>query len=115
MRLIFLAVAAMAVAGAAFAGDDPMAERYGNTTIITNTDGTQIRYYYSPDHTFTVIVGVWLSEGTWAINGEKLCRTYKVAPIGVLNPECVPADKRHVGDSWNRPLGGTGTLVKGIQ
>lgn len=100
---------------AAWAEDDAMAPRYGNTTITTEADGSLTKFYYRADHTFTFKHVDFKTDGKWEIKDGKLCRTYDTAAPGRTNPDCGAADMRKVGDSWTTKSGAKATLVQGIQ
>jgi len=112
MRVMLFA-AALLVATAAFAGDDPMASRYGNTTIALDPDGTSTRLFYRADHSFVAKRADWQSGGTWAIEEGKLCLHYKITRPGVGDKECVSSEPHAIGDVW---IHGTRhiTLVRGM-
>lgn len=114
MRSLFFAAAMIALTGAALAQDDPMASRYGNTTIATDPDGSQTKIYYRADHTFTATHGFWKSEGTWSVEDGKLCLTYQNVRPKVGSRECVSAEAHNIGDKW-RHNGRSITLVEGLQ
>jgi opacity protein-like surface antigen len=113
--LIVAAVAALSMS-AAFADDDVMATRYGNTTVVKMTNGTEVHFYYNADHTFTGnVIGMnYKMKGTWAVDGDKICSTYDVPPPGVTNPQCNALEAHKVGDTW-QSNGRTITLVEGVQ
>lgn len=114
MRSIVLAVSFLAVAaGAAFAGDDPMGTRYGNTTLALDPDGTVTRLYYRADHTLLVKRADWQSDGSWDVKDGKLCLHYKIARPGVGGSECVSSEPHAVGDVWIHH-GRNITLVAGL-
>ncbi len=122
MRLILAASAALLMSTAAFAGDDVMANYYGNT-VVGKTTMFESHTRYSADHTFTAsysaAMGSMEAKGTWAIDGSgKLCRTFESPPPGSPNPLCVAWAAHNVGDKWTVTTANGAadvTLVKGIQ
>ncbi|HEX3672673.1 MAG TPA: hypothetical protein VHU87_00230 [Rhizomicrobium sp.] len=117
MRLLIAAgVAFIACTSIAFAQDDIMASRYGNTTVVKMSNGTEVHFFYNADHTFTGnVIGMdYKMKGTWAVNGDKICSTYDVPPPGVTNPQCNAIEAHKVGDTWQAD-GRTITLVGGVQ
>jgi len=122
MRLILAATAALLVSTAAYAGDDIMANYYGNTVVGKSQMG-ESHTQYKADHTFTSALsspmGSMDAKGTWAVNAKnELCRTYESAPPGMPNPVCVPWASHKVGDSWQITYNGRTTdisLVAGVQ
>lgn len=116
MRILLGAVAALALsATAAFAGDEVMASRIGNTTITTDASGQSSKIYYEADHSFTGVQADQQLSGTWAVNGSQVCLTFTSAPPpGYPNPICTPVAAHNVGDSWSSgPF--TVQLVEGHQ
>jgi hypothetical protein len=117
MRLfIATGVALVATCVLAFADDDLMASRYGNTVIAKSTSGPEVHLYYGADHTVTgKVIGMDVKiNGTWAMDGNNVCVTYDPPLPTVKNPSCVPLVAHQVGDSWSYG-GRTITLVAGIQ
>jgi hypothetical protein len=54
MRVLLGTVAALALsAAAAFAGEEVMTSRFGNTTITSDASGASTKIYYEADHSFT--------------------------------------------------------------
>ena len=114
MRSILLAASIlMFAAGAAPAGEDVMASRYGNTTIATDPDGTLTRLYYRADHSFVAKRAAWQSDGSWQITDGKLCLAYKITRPGVGDSECVSSEPHAIGDVWVHN-GRYVTLVAGL-
>jgi hypothetical protein len=113
------AVAAMS-ASLAFAADDPMASRYGNTIVISGPDGKEVgRVYYDADHKVVRKMADGKEvKGTWAMEGGKLCFLQTdPAPKPEEAKQCndFPGAKA-VGDSWEvtTPMGKLkATLQKG--
>lgn len=115
MRSILLASAVALVATAAFAGDEIMASRFGNTTITKDGSGNETHLYYSADHTFTGKQGATAFKGTWMLkDAGTICLTSDPAIPNTPNPVCNPISAHKVGDSWSAgPY--TISLVAGIQ
>jgi hypothetical protein len=117
MRLFLVASVALVVSSAvAFADDDIMATRYGNTVIVNSVNRPEAHLYYNADHTFTgKVIGMdFQLRGTWRTDGADICMNYDPPPPGVTNPSCVPAEAHQIGDTW-KSQGHTVTLVQGIQ
>ncbi|HTQ13629.1 MAG TPA: hypothetical protein VMH86_07120 [Rhizomicrobium sp.] len=123
MRNLFLAGLALALcAGPAWADDDVMASRYGNTIVVhLPNGGPVVHMYYNADHTFSGRVKTgqqgmpdYILHGTWKIEGNKICNTYDPLPPGQKNPSCNTIDAHNVGDTWTAE-GRTITIVPGIQ
>ena len=108
-----LAVAAFALSATlAVAAADPMAGRYGNTTVVTNAKGEVTKLQYKADGTMTVILPDGTkTTGKWAMKDGKLCVTPDAGPQKGQE-QCNPftAGKK-VGDSWEITLG-DGTKAK---
>jgi hypothetical protein len=115
MRSIFLAASALLLTAAAFGGDDDiMGTRYGNTTLLHETLGTN-RIWYNQDHTFTASNWILSVSGKWEIkDGKTICLHYDKTPPLHPNPECEPVDAHKVGDKW-QVNGRDFELVQGIQ
>ncbi|MFZ4606290.1 MAG: hypothetical protein ACOYM5_08535 [Caulobacter sp.] len=116
MRVLLGAVAALALsAAAAFAGEEVMTSRFGNTTITSDASGASTKIYYEADHSFTGVQGDQALAGTWALKGSQVCLTFSSAPPpGYPNPICTPVAAHNVGDSWTSgPF--TVQLVEGHQ
>jgi hypothetical protein len=118
MRLLIAAGIALAATTAlAFADDDMMTSRYGNTVIAKSAKGPEVHLYYNADHTFTgKVIGMnYPLKGTWEMKGgDQVCATYDPAPPGMTNPVCSHLDPHKVGDTWtagDRDV----SLVAGIQ
>lgn len=118
MRLFLCgAVALIAVSSAASAGDDVMANTYGNTLVSVSAGGMESHTYYNADHTFSGKVPAmgFDYKGTWAIDDKgQLCRTFDPPVPGRTNPDCGPLDNHAVGDKWTAADGATITLVQGV-
>lgn len=102
MRILLGAVAALALsAGAAMAGEEVMASRFGNTTITSDASGASTKIYYEADHSFTGVQGDQQLAGTWAMQGSNVCLTFtSEPPPGYPNPICAPTSAHNVGDTW---------------
>jgi hypothetical protein len=111
--------AALALATSALAGDDVMASRYGNTTVVTMANGSVVKIWYSADHTWTGQVGETMIAGTWKVDDSgQLCVSWNNPPPGATNPTCSPSPNHKVGDHWTVGEGATqmsATLVAGKQ
>lgn len=112
MRLAIAAVLILATTPA-FAADDPMASRYGNTTIALDPDGTTTRVYYRADHSLIAKRAGWQSDGTWQVEDGKLCLSYKIARPGGGDNECIASEAHALGEVWVR-FGHRITLVPGM-
>lgn len=109
----FLLLAVTSAVAAPEVTNDPMASRYGNTTIALDTDGTTTRVFYRADHSFVARRGDWQIGGTWGIENGKLCLSYKIKRPGVGDKECVSSEPHTLGDVWVR-FGHRITLVPGM-
>ena len=103
MRILLGALAALALsATAAFAGEEVMASRFGNTTITSDASGMSSKIYYEADHSFTGIQGELQLAGTWEVTGSQICLTFSSeAPPGYPNPICTPVSNHAVGETWS--------------
>jgi hypothetical protein len=109
MRYLVLAIGlALGSATAAQAGDEIMANYFGNTVIATGQLG-QLRVHYKPDHSFNGraegMGGSYDLHGTWSFDAAgNLCRKYSTngtdLPPGTPNPYCAPWSAHNVGDVW---------------
>jgi hypothetical protein len=123
MRVILLGAVAFAFAtSVAFAADDVMATRYGNTTDSVDSQGVHSKLYYAADHTFRANVGGSEVHGTWKVDAGTICLTYvdppATLPSTMPNPTCLPVQARAVGETWETGEGAmkrTVTLKAGIQ
>jgi len=122
MRKIILTAAILFAAVPAYAGDEVLASRFGNTTLTTDTSGNEVHVYYKADHTLAakIIQGGNTTNytGKWEVKDGNVCITYDgAAPMGEKNPTCVPAVAHNVGDKWTANVGGTVrtiSIVEGI-
>ncbi len=102
MKRILMAAAAVALsASLAMAADDPMANRYGNTTVVTNAKGEVTKLMYNKDGTVTVVnPDGSKATGKWAVKEGKLCITPDSGPMAGKE-QCNPFDpSKKAGDSW---------------
>lgn len=102
MRIVLAAAAALLFsATAAFAGEEVMASRIGNTTVTTDASGMSSKIYYEADHTFTGLANDQELAGTWQLKGSQVCLTFSSAPPpGYPATICTPVSAKNVGDSW---------------
>lgn len=98
MRFVFAILVAGFVGGAAQADDDPFANYYENTIVITNADGAT-PIHVEPDGTFSEVLpdGTPVS-GTWTLNEGVSCFI-----VEGIEPHCTPAEPHEVGDTWQVP------------
>jgi hypothetical protein len=123
MRAFLLAAAvALGCTAPAFADDDVLASRYGNTTDAVDSQGVHTKVYYSSDHTFKADVAGVQVHGTWAVANGTVCLTYVDPPANLPsnlpNPTCLPVTAHKVGDTWTSGEGAmkrTISLKAGIQ
>jgi hypothetical protein len=115
MKTFLLSATVLALSSAAaFAGDEVLASRFGNTTITKDPAGNETHIYYNADHTFTGKQGGASFKGTWKIDGGTICLTADPAIPNTPNPACAPVSDHKVGDTWTAgPY--TISLVAGIQ
>jgi hypothetical protein len=121
MKRIFAGVAVAALsASLAFAADDPMSSRYGNTVVIKGPDGKEVgRVYYDADKKVTrKFADGNEQKGTWSMEGANLCfNQTEPAPKPAEAKQCSPfPGAKNVGDTWEvtTPQGKlTATLQKG--
>ncbi|MBV9043614.1 MAG: hypothetical protein JO294_00700, partial [Alphaproteobacteria bacterium] len=112
--LICSAALAIACTAPAFAGDEVLASRFGNTTITKDANGTENHLYYNADHTFTAKQGAATTKGTWKIDGNTICLTADPPIPNTPNPACALVSNHKVGETWTAgPY--TVSLVAGIQ
>ncbi len=119
-RILAGMVAAALGVSLAFAADDPMASRYGNTVVAKSADGKEIgRTYYDADGSYKRKTAAGESKGTWKMDGGKICLTQtEPAPPANQGTVCLPfPGPKNVGDSWEVTLPdgtkATATLQKG--
>ena len=109
MRYAVLTIGVMlGTSSAALAGEEMMANYFGNTVIATSQLG-ELRVHYKQDHSFIGRAegpsGAYDIRGTWKLDAQgALCRTYTTSrsdlPPGLPNPYCAPLSAHKVGDSW---------------
>jgi hypothetical protein len=93
-----VALGATLFAGGAFA-QSTMQNTFGNTIVVTYANGTQSRYFFNEDGTFTgVAPGGSQMAGRWRADGEQLCL---IPPSGQEACTAVASDK-NVGDTWEQ-------------
>ena len=123
MRAFLLGAAvALACTVPAFADDDVLASRYGNTTDAVDNQGVHTKVYYSADHTFKADIAGLQVHGSWAVANGTVCLTYVDPPANMPsslpNPTCLPVTAHKVGDTWTTGEGAmkrTISLKAGIQ
>jgi opacity protein-like surface antigen len=120
--LIAASVAALC-ATQALAGDDVMANTYGNT-IVSTGGMSEVHTHYRADHSFDMVGSMMgmskTFKGSWALDGKgNLCRTFDgETPPNTANPLCTPVAAHKMGDTWTMDANGstrTITLKPGIQ
>lgn len=117
MRLLFTLAAFAIAAMPARAGDEALANYFGNTAVAKG--GPADTYtHYNANHTFDLKVPAYgvTFTGTWEIQGNTVCRTFDIPPPGISNPLCTPVEAHAVGDTWAAENAGqklTVTLIKG--
>ena len=81
---------------------DPMAGRFGNTVRLTAKDGKVSKVYYNVDKSVVVLrPDGSILNGTWAIEGEKLCVSVAVTLTSVKR--CAPfLPHKRAGDTWEQ-------------
>lgn len=107
MKRILMGVAALALSTTlAVAAADPMAGRYGNTTVVTNAKGEVTKLHYNQDGTMAVILPDGTkTTGKWAMKDGKLCVTADAGPQKGQE-QCNPfAGEKKVGDTWEITMG----------
>ena len=107
----------------ALAGDEIMANTFGNTVVSTG-GAAEVHTHYRADHSFDMVGSMMgmsqTFKGTWALDGKgNLCRTFEGdAPPNTANPLCTPIAEHKIGDTWTMTTNGetrTVTLKPGIQ
>lgn len=119
MRAAWIAAAFVLTASGAAAqpaDESAMVNMFGNTLISVSPQGVETRMRYLANHRFSGSVpqlGAYF-EGTWALNGAQVCRTYKPPLPTRPNPDCsATLPWLQVGQTWAAPNGLTLTLKKG--
>ena len=95
-----------------------MASRFGNTTVITMSNGATVKIWYNADHTWTGQAGDMQMGGMWKVEDGDLCVTNNNPPPNMPNPQCNPTEDHKVGDHWSVGEGErrmNATLVAGKQ
>ena len=98
-RLAPVALGAVLFAGAAFAQSSPMQNTFGNTVVVTYASGSESRFFFNEDGTFTgVAPGGSQMAGRWRADADQLCL---ISPNG--QESCTPsAGEKNVGDTWEQ-------------
>lgn len=102
MRVLFTtAVALVAFAGAAHAGD-PLESYYGNTVVLSNPTTGETQAFVNKDGTYQTKLADGKSvSGTWAVSGAETCYTQtEPAPAADAKPFCAKTEAHNVGDTW---------------
>jgi len=99
MILAATLVLAMPIAFAASA-PDPMAARYGNTTIALDPDGSVTRLFYSADNSFLARRGATEVHGMWKIADGRLCLEYRFSKLTPYQTDCFAIAPHAIGDVW---------------
>lgn len=101
-RFVLGLAAAAALSSAAFA--DPMANRYGNTVVITDAKGGVLKLMYDQGGAMSVVLPDGTkSTGKWAVKDGKLCVTADAGPTAGKE-QCNPLADHKVGDTWEVPM-----------
>ncbi len=118
MRRALAGIALMTAAQAGEgAGEDALANFYGNT-LITRDGGYVSHFYYKPDHTFSGKVPAYMFDfqGTWQqMPDGSICRVFNPPLPRMKNPDCGPLLVHRVGEAEKEPNGDAAKLVEGIQ
>lgn len=100
MKRIAAAVAfgVLALSSVAFAQDAPNNDN--NTFVVTEANGTAMRYHFNHDGTWDVVApGGHTENGTFTVNGDQICMT----AAGQTQAQCVANNtNKHVGDTWTQ-------------
>lgn len=110
----FLAAFAFAAAAMAsgVASADTMQNTYGNTIVVTYANGSETRFYFNEDGTFTGLApGGSTMAGRYTVDGENLCL---IQPNGQQQCTAVAADK-NVGDTWQQTGSDGSTITVTLQ
>ncbi len=84
-------------AGAAFA--DTITNGYGNTFVVSNAEGTVVRYHFNEDGTFSATLPDGNTMGgAYAVEGDQLCMT----PEGGERGCTAYVGDKSVGDTWTQ-------------
>jgi hypothetical protein len=95
-----MAVAACSMLTLTAALGDPMATRFGNTTLALDPDGTVTRLTFAPGGNFQAQRGRQNLHGIWKLDNGQLCIEYRLPPHGPRETDCNPAESHAVGDVW---------------
>lgn len=100
MRLMFsVLVAFFAFTGFSLAADDPFANYYDNTVVVSNAQGERA-VHINKDGTYSQTLADGKSVGgKWKIDGSEGCFTADNAAPDA-KPYCVAAEAHNVGDAW---------------
>lgn len=102
MKLIVTSCAALVLTATAVSADT-WSGAYGNTIVSTYDNGTVVKVYVEPNHTYTIKLpsGQTLS-GTWADGGGQSCFTVtNPPPKPGATPTCFALREYKVGDSFS--------------
>lgn len=93
-----LVLGVVLVAGAAQA-QQMMQSAFGNTLVITGTDGQVVLYHFNADNTYDVVLpnGTTI-PGTYAIANGQICLT----PQGGQQGCTAYVGEKNVGDTWTQ-------------
>ena len=116
MRAVVLGtILSFALALPAFAEEDVMAARYGNTTDSVDAKGIHTKIYYSADHSFKAAIADLQVHGTWKVENGNVCLTFVDPPANLPstfpNPTCLPVTAHKVGDTWTT---GEGAMARSV-
>jgi YD repeat-containing protein len=101
-RFVLGFAAAVALSSAAFA--DVMANRYGNTVVITDSKGAVTKLMYDQDGKMSIAMPDGTKgTGKWALKDGKLCITADAGPTAGKE-QCNAVVDHKVGDEWDVPL-----------
>lgn len=103
---VALALGALSMAGAAWAQNAPNNDN--NTFVVTEANGTVLRYHFNSDGTWDVLTPDGQTvNGTFAIQGDQVCMTR----AGQSEAACVQNNTgKQVGDTWTQ-AGSDGSQV----
>jgi hypothetical protein len=108
MKKVALAFAVVALTGGVALADDPMANTYDNTVVVTNAKGEVSKIHFGADKSYTTMGADGQTvKGTWALaeGDSKICYTQvEPAPApDMAQPACAPfLGKRDVGTKWEQ-------------
>lgn len=106
-----LALGAMAMAGAAYA--QPMMQAaFGNTIVVTEADGTAVRYHFNADNTFVLNLPDGRTvPGSYTVADGQICLT----PTGGERACTEYVGDKNVGDTWTQRATDGGTVTITLQ